>query len=746
MTNLLSSVIALSLTFLMCSTFMFSMVSDKLITADMTSNPRYAITFPALGYIEDIEEESVVAIGSSIIRAATNGTCISESLHRNAASVYNLGISGANPYTETLQIPALIRANPELVLLDLGPNGLWDYYEDDDLNKYVQFRFTINSIMMDQKDIGNWTNHIRDVDRQWLAYTFEERMKLSQAYSQKSIDTVLKGIVSEVIEDIEYNERAPLPDDPNWHQYLMEPYFREPFFERKSEAEITAYLEEKMPKKTKQGVYNPKENGTLNHVAYEYIINSLRDAGIPILLVATPHHPGVYSYLSAGQLDGFNLTFNRFANLSGVYGVNMFWEEWHSSMFRDRNHLGAIGRGYFCERISPHIDKMLADEELENDVVQIDGIDLSNFLENTCLGSDATTLIEHQLHFIQAEAYSDCAYGEGIGYSDTWEFQNKGQHRGSGYLHALPEDVSQYKGSILGSRLDYNITFEEPGEYFVWLRMRGDSYGNDTVGLVWDFTNHTTDQFEIYSSYGWTSDGQWEWEPEFNRAPISINISEKQTHKLSVFMMEDGVEFDEIMITTIADINPKRVDVHAIERQSLACKGTDDVFTIPSIGERLIEAEDYSSCVFGTGESIQHQWSEFNDANASGQSYVQVLPDLRVHMRDEQHGPSLIYDLNFESNGTYYVWLLMRGNSYGNDTVSLIFHEGNTSQELKISSYGWDSYGQWEWEPKVSRIPLEMNITKSAAAQIVVAMREDGVEIDAILITDNPLFDPIKEW
>ena len=63
---------------------------------------------------------------------------------------------------------------------------------------------------------------------------------------------------------------------------------------------------------------------------------------------------------------------------------------------------------------------------------------------------------------------------------------NKGNHRGSGYLQALPEDVSQYKGSVLGSRLDYNITFEEAGEYFVWLRMRGDSYGNDTVGLIWN--------------------------------------------------------------------------------------------------------------------------------------------------------------------------------------------------------------------------------------------------------------------
>ena len=371
LSDLFSSILALSLSFLVCSSLMFSVVSDKLITSDMTSNPRYAITFPALDYIEGLDEESVVAIGSSIIRAATNGTCITEKLHRDDASVYNLGISGANPYTETLQIPALIRANPELVLLDLGPNGLWDYYDDDDLNEYVRFRFTINSIMMQQKDIGDWTGHIRDVDRQWLAYTFEEKMKLSQAYSQESTDTILRSLVSEFIGEIDYSERAPLPDDPGWHQYLMEPSFREPFFEKKSDSEISAFLEEKMPRKAKQGIYNPKPNDTLNHVAYEYIINSLRGAGIPVLLVATPHHPGVYSYLSPGQLDGFNQTFNRFSNLSGVSGVNMFWEEWHSSMFRDRNHLGANGRTYFCDRITPHISSMLETHQLDVDVVQL---------------------------------------------------------------------------------------------------------------------------------------------------------------------------------------------------------------------------------------------------------------------------------------------------------------------------------------------------------------------------------------
>jgi len=179
----------------------------------------------------------------------------------------------------------------------------------------------------------------------------------------------------------------------------MDSFARPPFFELKSDAEIQEYLDEKMPKKAKQGVYNPRANGTLNHAAYEYIIGELRDAEIPILMVATPHHPKVNSYLSPGQLDGFNQTFNQYANLSGVYGVNMYWEEWHSSMFRDRNHLGDARREYFCERISPHIDTMLNEGELESNVVQTNDINLSNFLENTCLGSDATTLIQiSQLH------------------------------------------------------------------------------------------------------------------------------------------------------------------------------------------------------------------------------------------------------------------------------------------------------------------------------------------------------------
>ena len=57
---------------------------------------------------------------------------------------------------------------------------------DESLNEYIQFRFTINSIMMDQGDMRGLDKTIREVDRQWLAYTFEERMKLHSRIHKNS--------------------------------------------------------------------------------------------------------------------------------------------------------------------------------------------------------------------------------------------------------------------------------------------------------------------------------------------------------------------------------------------------------------------------------------------------------------------------------------------------------------------------------------------------------------------------------
>ena len=66
--ELFGSLLSLFLVGLFLASSVSPLVAQKLITTPLTTNSRYAVTFPALEYIEELDDEAVVAIGSSIIR------------------------------------------------------------------------------------------------------------------------------------------------------------------------------------------------------------------------------------------------------------------------------------------------------------------------------------------------------------------------------------------------------------------------------------------------------------------------------------------------------------------------------------------------------------------------------------------------------------------------------------------------------------------------------------------------------
>ena len=117
-----------------------------------------------------------------------------------------------------------------------------------------------------------------------------------------------------------------------------------------------------MPKRKQYGVFNPRSNGTLNHISLDYTIKTLTDAGIDVFMVSTPHHPLTYGYLDPGQIDGHNDTLQYFEEEYGAIPVNWFWETWEPDMFRDRSHLGDLGREYYCERISDYLNNYYIEE------------------------------------------------------------------------------------------------------------------------------------------------------------------------------------------------------------------------------------------------------------------------------------------------------------------------------------------------------------------------------------------------
>ena len=168
--------------------------------------------------LEDYEGQKVIAIGSSIIQYSVDGKCITEAMERDAA-VFNLAVSGANPYTEILQIPALIRASPDIVMIDLGPNSLWSYYESESLNDYFKFRFTINSILMKNQDIGEWYDLILDDHKQWIAINDVERMEMTQAYSHRAIEKSLIEYFEDQSEYLSYSARSIKPGDDGGNDF-----------------------------------------------------------------------------------------------------------------------------------------------------------------------------------------------------------------------------------------------------------------------------------------------------------------------------------------------------------------------------------------------------------------------------------------------------------------------------------------------------------------------------------------------
>lgn len=348
-------------TIIFIQTSVFSpIVTNQILSSDIVRSPTYGKTFPALHSLEDYDGGKVIAIGSSIMQYSVNGSCISEKLE-SGTRVFNLAISGANPYTEILQIPALIKTNPELVMLELGPNSLWEYYSSESLNDYIQFRFTINSISMRNEDIGSWYNLILEEHKQWIATNDIARSKFIQSYSHISIEKELQERYQEDFEYITYSERSVKPNHPDWFDYLENPGFLAPKYENLNDSETKLLIDEAMVTKKKQGVYNPKYNSTLNHRSLEYMLNELNKNNIKVVLVASPHHPFVYANLDPGQLDGFNHSLTHLGHKFNATIVNMYWETWETIMFRDRTHLGDYGREYFCERIAPEIDKILGE-------------------------------------------------------------------------------------------------------------------------------------------------------------------------------------------------------------------------------------------------------------------------------------------------------------------------------------------------------------------------------------------------
>tara|TARA_B100001115_G_scaffold184010_1_gene184762 strand:- start:1985 stop:2992 length:1008 start_codon:yes stop_codon:yes gene_type:complete len=334
-----------------------------LFDASLINQGRHSITFDAWNTISEDDGISIVAIGSSMIHYSIDGICIEEEISSDEnLFVYNLGAPGSMPYMEMIQTEAAISANPELILLEVGPNSLWDV-EEYDLSEFFELKLTIYSLTMELGYGGEWEEILRESEKNMLDYGINQLSSESK-FANDAVEELLTRILLNETSAPSPTSYAsvPHPNSNGWQDYLRTPKWLFSKLELMDEKERSDWENVTVVNKIKYGVNNPLHNGTLNHAALEYMVSRFSESGIEVVLVSPPLHPLLIAELEEGQYDGHNTTLSRLSEYDGVSIMNLIWEDfWSDDDFYDHNHLDRDGRKTFCQEVGPRISDILED-------------------------------------------------------------------------------------------------------------------------------------------------------------------------------------------------------------------------------------------------------------------------------------------------------------------------------------------------------------------------------------------------
>jgi len=367
---LLSCMIAIVTALLLSTSVGPAIVKPLLLDGSLISNGRFAFVYDGYETVGNDGVASVVGIGSSILMEGMNGACMQDESEIEDVRFYNFAMDGGKPYSEMIQIPALIDAKPDVVMVEVGPNSLYGWDENssfyDAVIEYNEFRFQLMSMDMSSNHFGEWYAVLDIADRQWVDSAQFGRADAWSEYTRDAIEEYLQREIDDIrnTRNVDLVTYVPTVGSAEWDKYLSKPNWKESTFGNMNSSQIRTHLDEKMPSKAKQSVYNPLGDGTQNHRALDYIVHELVNASIEVVLLGIPHHPWVNEYLEVGQLDGMNMTYEKYKSIEGVKSLQMYWEEWPTESFADRNHLDGEGREFFCQRVTPFIDEIINEKML----------------------------------------------------------------------------------------------------------------------------------------------------------------------------------------------------------------------------------------------------------------------------------------------------------------------------------------------------------------------------------------------
>ncbi|MEL6652015.1 MAG: PKD domain-containing protein, partial [Bacteroidota bacterium] len=421
---------------------------------------------------------------------------------------------------------------------------------------------------------------------------------------------------------------------------------------------------------------------------------------------------------------------------------------------------------------------------------------------------------------IEAENYSATQSGSGSSSGVSWLTYSDANASDGQAVRAEPNTGSYTGLNLNGPRLDYDVYFDTPGIYNLYVRSSAPSGNDDSFHAGLDgqaVTNQT--------GIGMHRVGDWAWAQSANNGiQVQLDVQSTGQHTINLWMREDGVQIDKLVLTTssatpngqgpaqsitgscgngpgnqipeaqisssaINGIAPLTINFDGLSSTdaegpiaSYAWDFGDGTTATGSIQDHtfaqaglytvsltvtdqgglsdtdeiqiqvnpdpnaatcweevnglvVIEAEDFGASFPGTANASASSWQSFSDPAASGGSALRATPNTGVSTGLNINGPRLDYEINFNTTGTYQIYVRNAAPSANDDS----YHVGFDGQALtNLSGYGMGVSGAWDWDGFANgSLPIEFTVNAPGKHTFNLWMREDGVEVDKIVITQS---------
>ena len=294
----------------------------------------------------------------------------------------------------------------------------------------------------------------------------------------------------------------------------------------------------------------------------------------------------------------------------------------------------------------------------------------------------------------------------------TWEFTTSiSGFSEAGAMEAVSNsNTNFYSNNYVtdSPRMDFRFSLVSEGTIYVWIRGYGVNNGSNSCYAELDDESSTSAE-----NVGFDVDGDWSWKEE------TFSGVSAGAHTLYLWMRESGTLIDKIVITSNPAYDPDDVG---------GGFGPDES---PRLGE-FHPGSWWLGTENASGQSNFPPLEVEEGPNAYGGKFVVVPPGNNSYSNEPADGHG-IFEFTSEQPSIADVWLRVRAPDSGSNSF-WIAHGEPPNWSAAHFAHGMSD---WHWSKELSSISLQTGVNR-----IRIAYREDGAEIDRVLVSTDLNFNP----